>query len=97
MKTQTIIVPEDRCIEMARLGSEVDSRKNLIAFMISNDMNTTSTQFNRYQTEYNNYFSQYEEKKRAIENEFVKPIIGSAVVNWNLDFFSHELTITYKE
>lgn len=97
METKTIIVPKDRCNEMARIGSEVDSRKNLISFMLSSNMDTTTTQFANYQKEYTEWSSKYEDGKRGIENDFVRPIIGNKRVNWNLDFYTGELVITFME
>lgn len=97
METKTIKIPSERCLEMARIGAEVDSRKNLISFMITNSMDTTTAQFIKYQKEYTEWNSKYEEGKHNIENDFVKPIIGDRRVNWSLDFYTEELTITFME
>ena len=62
--------------------------------MINNGMDIENPSFKSYQTEYSKYYLEYEQKKKALEKEYVKPEETGAK-KWDLDFATRELTIEY--
>ena len=67
-----ISVPSNIVNEIQALDVEVAARRDLIAFMLTNNMNVNTEQFNKYQTEYNNYFKLFDKAKSDFENNFIK-------------------------
>ena len=91
---EKILIIEDREFinELERLQYEVDSRKSILSYMISSDMNINSDGFNIYQNDYLNSYKAYNNKKRDVEIKFIKPIIKNPK-SWRLDFVTGELII----
>lgn len=89
-----ILVPDEIVNEIQALDVETSARRDLIAFMITNNMNVDTEQFNKYQMEYNKYFKLFDIAKTNFENDFVKAQYPTAE-NWELLYASREVVITY--
>lgn len=89
-----IAIPQEVVNKIQALNAEVDARKNLIAFMISSEMNISNEQFNNYQSEYLKYFVEFEEAKSNFEKEYVRTAIANPI-SWNLDYQECEVAITH--
>lgn len=84
--------------DLQRLSVEVESRKDLIAFMIQNGMDLESDKFKQYEDEYKKFFLEYSLAKTKFESEFCKPEAakeGKQLQKWDLDFGSEEVTLTF--
>lgn len=77
------------------LDYEYSTRRDLVAFMISNNMDTTTDSFEKYQKEMGEYSVKFKLAKQEIEDQYVKPIIGDKKVRWVLNYRDCELTITF--
>jgi methyl coenzyme M reductase subunit D len=86
------IKDKDFITELERLQNEVQSRQSIISYMISNNMDITSDNFQKYQNDYTDYMIKYENKKAEVEKKYVYPNFANAK-NWSLDFASGELII----
>lgn len=86
---QTIIVDEALCLKIEALQYEVESRKDVIAQILSGGFSINGTQFAQYQEEYKNFFIQYNKAKQELVNTYN---IGENK-SWNLNFGTRELTI----
>ena len=75
---------------------EIASRKTLIAFMLSSNMEINTESFTQYQQEMVDFVKQFEEKKQWLEQTFVRPILSNDQrVSWELDYLNS--TIIVKE
>jgi hypothetical protein len=81
---------EDRNM-VQRADIECSARANLISFMISNNMDISSENFQRYQTEYQEKFLAFDEAKSLIEKKYLKGVNAST---WSLDYKTCELSYT---
>lgn len=90
---KTIQVDSKIVDTMQKLDLEMSSRKELIAFMLANSMNTNSEQFKEYENEYQKFFLEYSLRKSEIEKEYVLPnLTENQYANWTLDYSTGELT-----
>ena len=78
-----------------RLDYELNSRKNIVAFMLSSNMDITTESFKRYEDEMVEYQIKFDQAKQELEEKYVLPIIGDNKVNWSLNYRNQELTIDY--
>lgn len=76
------------------LHYEVNSRKDLIAFMLNSDMRTDTAAYERYNKEYMEFYIQYNKAKNKLEEMYVRTAVKNPI-NWNLDFETGEVTIEY--
>ena len=79
---------------LQRLKYEVESRKEIIGFIIStNGINSES--FKRYEKEYQDFYIQYQEAKAQFEELYIRPVMPDAsFINWDLNFERAEVTIS---
>lgn len=75
---------------------ELNARKELIAFMLSNNMEIDTDSFRKYQKEMNEFFVKFVTIKNEISNRYIIPITDGKEVNWKLDYASCEITIEFK-
>lgn len=101
MKIYNRTFNREQYFNLEKLSAEVESRKNLLAFMINNDMDSSNS-FTRYQEEYTNFYQKYEQEKKVFQKAYIDPIllennIDAERAKWNLNFDDGEVTITYYE
>ena len=98
MKTTVINIDENICNMIEALNYEVDSRKDVISFMLYRDMDMNTSSAKTYMKEYREYFTQYQTLKSELEKKYVLPILkDNEKSTWNLDFETRELTIKISE
>lgn len=97
MKTIEITIENKKMVELLEsLSLETDSRRDVISFMLSNDMMlTNSTSFKKYHDDYQKFYKQYDEAKREFQKMYVDNIPNA--IHWNLDFSDSLLTVTVNE
>lgn len=76
------------------LHYEVNSRKDLIAYMLNSDMRTDTAAYEKYNREYREFYVQYNEAKNKLEEMYVRTAVENPM-SWNLDFETGEVTIEY--
>lgn len=94
-KVQKIKIDEDITTKIEALQYEIDTRKDVIAFMIASDMNMETDAFKKYSKELTEFKVQYEEAKRVIEEDYVIPAMEGKKCTWSLDFYTSEVSINY--
>jgi len=82
------IVPAELCDYVEGLQYEMESRKDLLAFMIGRDIMSES--FNKYHEEYLEYYSQFQAAKNFIANSYCTE---DNIVSWNLNYNLQTLEI----
>ena len=76
------------------LDYEYSVRRDLVSFMLSNNMSTDTDAFKKYQTEMAEYNAKFKIAKNEIEKQYILPIIGDKKVRWVLNYDTAEVTIT---
>lgn len=95
MNTKIVKVENQELINLIEsLHYEVNSRKDLIAFMLNSNMRTDTTAYERYNKEYMEFYIQYNEAKNKLEQMYVRTAVENPK-DWNLDFETGEITINY--
>lgn len=90
---EEIIVIEEKDRDMVqRADIETSSRMNLISFMLSRNMDTSTEYFKKYEKEYQECFLAFEQAKNYIFNKYVK---GSNASSWVLDYANCQLKLTF--
>lgn len=84
-----IKVDEDIRNEIQKYQYEVESRKELISFMVSTNIENNEA-MTRYENEYLYYFKLYNEAKAKMINKYLNNI---EYKSWNLDFLTCELKV----
>lgn len=90
---QSIIIDNELKNYIESLDYEYQSRKDLIVFMLANNMNINTESFQKYQNEMTEYFIKFNIAKQELEKKYIKPVIGDHVVNWSLDYATNTLSI----
>ena len=84
-----IKVDEEIRNEIQKYQYEVESRKELISFMVSTNIENNEAMA-RYENEYLHYFKLYNEAKAKMLNKYLNNIDYKS---WNLDFLTCELKV----
>lgn len=97
-KTITVKIPEEVRDEVQRYDLERSSRRDIIAYILSNNsINISSERMAQYQKEYEEKFMLFEKAKNKIENKYVQPAAKNKAVNWQLDYETCEIIITIND
>lgn len=97
MEKKVIKVDEKIRDYIESIDYELGARKELVAFMLENNMKVNTDAFKKYQHELTEYSIKFKLAKNELEKQYVFPAIGDAKVNWRLDYSTSELTITFLE
>lgn len=98
MKNTREIIIEDSIRDLIEsLDYEYSTRKDAIAFMVSNNMNINTDSFKQYQQEMIEFNVKFIEAKKQLEEKYVLPVIDDYKVNWTLDYRTSKLIITFLE
>ena len=92
--TKIVEIPAEVVTKIQALSVQVESRKEVIAYMLANNFMTDSAQFMKYQTEYSEFYKEFDRAKMDMENAYVRTAVASPK-SWNLDYNTREVTITY--
>lgn len=103
MKNAQINVNEETVSLLQRLSYDVSSRRDTICFLLDqhkmdeDDTLLTSKVFNTYQSQLSSLSAEYELAKDEMIRTYVDESIIPNITNWNLDFSTGILNITYNE
>ena len=76
------------------LHYEVNSRRDLLSYMLNSDMRTDTAAYEKYNREYMEFFVKYTQAKNKLEEIYVRTAVEKPL-NWNLDFETGEVTVEY--
>lgn len=94
-KVEKISIDENLSNKLEALQYEIDTRKEIIAFMLASDMNMETAAFKKYSKELTEFKVEYEEAKKIIEDDYVIPAMEGKKCSWSLDFSTSEVTVNY--
>lgn len=99
MLSKTIVIPQEKINEIQRKDVDMSSRRDIIIYILSNNIQIPKERFNEYQEEYSLAYVNFEKAKAAIEETYVNNnmLPGERKNNWTLDYNSNILTIFYTE
>lgn len=96
--TKTISINnEELYATLERLQYEIDGRKEIMGYLISNN-NMSTDAFRQYEAEYQQRFIEYQKVKQQFEDEIVRPAmadVNALTYSWHLDFITKTVTVTY--
>lgn len=96
--TKSFDVPEDTTNYIERLAREVEGAKAIIAFMLSQDMQTNTASFKTYNAEYQDAHAAYDIAKNELQSTYIPQEFidkDGKNINWNLDYATSKITVTY--
>lgn len=99
MRTEVIKIEDQNIVdELEMLSIEVNSRKELLSFMIQNDSYVVAKDsFDNYHKEYQKIYTKYNNLKRELANAYIIKRFGDKAIDWSLDFGSGELTVNISD
>lgn len=92
MKTITVEVPEDVKNTVQRADIECAARRDIITYILEQNLNVSPERMAAYQKEYDEKFFAFESAKTAIEREYVRTKVDKPL-NWSLDYHTNIITI----
>lgn len=95
MITEDIIIDEELCNKIQRYNIERDARKDIITYILQNDLNIPQERFDKYQAEYEEKFLLFDQAKKELETKYILPIVDLKIqrYNWNLNYSDRILHI----
>lgn len=91
---KTITVPEEIRDRAQKANVERDARRDILLYIMQNDINIPEERIARYQKEYDEKYFEFEQVKTIIEKEYVMPATDGKALNWSLDYHTCIVSIT---
>ena len=91
---KTITVPEEIRDLAQKANIERDSRRDILLYIMQNDVDISKERIARYQKEYDEKYFAFEQAKSKIEKEYVMPATNGKALNWSLNYSNCVVTIT---
>lgn len=91
---KTITIPEELRDETQKANVERDARRDILLYIMQNDINVPDNRIARYQKEYNEKYLEFDKMKSIIEKEYVMPATNGKALNWSLDYHTCVVSIT---
>ena len=88
-----IIIEEALVNYIEGLDYEYQSRRELIVFMLTSNMNIETIAFQKYQKEMTDYYIKFNIAKEELEKKYIRPIINNKNVSWQLDYTTNTIKI----
>ena len=89
-----IRIPENLRNDIQRADMEYQSRRNILIYIMQNDIAISQERINNYQVECDNKFIIFEQLKNKLEKEYVIPAVGNKKYSWKLDYLSSIISIS---
>lgn len=90
---KTITIPEELRNQAQRANIERDSRRDILLYIMQNNLDIPEERIARYQKEYDDRYFEFEQIKNIIENEYVQPAANNTALNWFLNYNNCIVTI----
>jgi len=94
---KVVKVPEEKKTYVESLDYERSSRRDIIAFMLTQNMDIRSDSFKAYQKEYMEFDVMFNKAKDIIEKTYVPEEDRNKGCSWSLDYETCNLTITTRD
>ena len=91
---KTITIPEEVRNIIQKANTERDARRDILLYIMQNDINIPEERIARYQKEYDEKYFEFEQAKSVIEKEYVVPATDGKALNWSLDYATCIVSIT---
>ena len=92
-----ITINEDVRDQIQALQYEVDSRKDLLTFMVDKGCDVSSDSFKAYHKEYQEFHIQYEAAKEEMQKQILEPAVPGKLIRWDLNFATCQAVCVYEE
>lgn len=91
---KTVTIPEELRNKVQRANIERDSRRDILLYIMQNNLNISEERIANYQKEYDEKYYEFEQMKSIIEKEYIQPIINNnQTSNWTLNYNNCIITI----
>ena len=91
---KTITIPEELRTLAQKANVERDARRDILLYIMQNNVNIPQEQIEKYQKEYDEKFFAFEQAKSRIEKEYVMPATDGKALNWSLNYSNCVVSIT---
>ena len=91
---KTITVPEEIRDLAQKANVERDARRDILLYIMQNDVNIPQERIDRYQKEYDEKYLAFEQAKSVIEKNYVMPATEGKALNWSLNYSDCIVSIT---
>ncbi len=89
-----ITIPEELRTCTQRANVERDARRDILLYIMQNDVNIPQERIDRYQKEYDEKYLAFEQAKSIIEKNYVMPATDGKALNWSLNYSDCVVSIT---
>lgn len=90
---KTITIPAELRDKTQRANIERDSRRDILLYIMENNLNISKERIANYQKEYDEKYFEFEQAKATIEKEYVQPSVNNQALNWSLNYDDCIVTI----
>lgn len=90
---KTITIPAELRDKTQRANIERDSRRDILLYIMENNLNISEARIMNYQKEYDEKYFEFEQAKATIEKEYVQPSVNNQALNWSLNYDDCIVTI----
>lgn len=90
---KTITIPAELRDKTQRANVERDSRRDILLYIMENNLNISKERITNYQKEYDEKYFEFEQAKATIEKEYVQPSVNNQALNWSLNYDDCIVTI----
>lgn len=90
---KTITIPAELRDKTQRANVERDSRRDILLYIMENNLNVSEERIANYQKEYDEKYFEFEQAKATIEKEYVQPAVNNQALNWSLNYDNCIVTI----
>ena len=90
---KTITIPAELRDKTQRANVERDSRRDILLYIMENNLNVSEERIVNYQKEYDEKYFEFEQAKATIEKEYVQPAVNNQALNWSLNYDDCVVTI----
>lgn len=90
---KTITIPAELRDKTQRANIERDSRRDILLYIMENNLNISKERIANYQKEYDEKYFKFEQAKATIEKEYVQPSVNNQALNWSLNYDDCIVTI----
>ena len=92
-----ITIPDDIRDMVQKAHIERDARRDILVYLMENDINVSQERKAEYQKEYDEKYIAFEQAKMMVEKNYVIPATSGKALNWSLNYATCEVTITLPE
>lgn len=94
---KTITIPEELRDRTQRANLERDSRRDILIYIMENNLNIPKERIANYQKEYDEKYFEFEQAKTIIEKEYIIPASEGKMIDWSLDYNTCKVNINLSD